>query len=101
MQDRAYDHITLLGIAFESGFNSQTTFNRIFRQMTGKSPLEYKNNLKKEQPSYNLGSHSQFARVILHRDATPGWSHEKINRNYMFKNYFKIAWRNLTRSKSY
>ncbi|MDB4919505.1 ABC transporter permease [Mucilaginibacter sp.] len=101
MQDPAFDHITLLGIAFESGFNSQSTFNRIFRQMTGKSPLEYKNDLKKEYPSYNLGSHSQFAPVILHRETTPKWSKEKLNRNDMFKNYFKIARRNLVRNKSY
>ncbi|WP_431199454.1 helix-turn-helix domain-containing protein [Mucilaginibacter sp. P25] len=47
MQDPANDHITLLGIAFESGFNSQSTFSRIFKQVTGKSPQEYKNNLKK------------------------------------------------------
>ena len=32
---------TLLGIAFESGFNSKTTFNRIFKQMTGVAPREY------------------------------------------------------------
>jgi putative ABC transport system permease protein len=101
MQDRAYNHITLLGIAFESGFNSQSTFNRIFRQMTGKSPLEYKNNLKKEHPSYNLGSRQQLASVILHRETAPKRSHEKLTRNYMFKNYFKIAWRNLVRNKSY
>ncbi|MCX6219242.1 helix-turn-helix transcriptional regulator [Spirosoma sp.] len=32
---------TLLGIAFESGFNSKTTFNRIFKEHTGQSPSEY------------------------------------------------------------
>ena len=32
---------TLLGIAFESGFNSKTTFNRIFKQVTGVAPREY------------------------------------------------------------
>jgi putative ABC transport system permease protein len=101
MQDPAFDHITLLGIAFESGFNSQSTFNRIFKQITGKSPLEYKNEQKKEYPSYSLGSKSQFGPVLLHRETTPRWFHEKINRNYMFKNYLKIAWRNLTRNKSY
>jgi len=100
MQDPAYDHITLLGIAFESGFNSQSSFNRIFRQMTGQSPLEYKNKLKKEQPSYNLGSRQQFAPVILHRETTPLWSHEKLTRNNMFKNYLKIAWRNLIKNKA-
>lgn len=33
--------LTLLGIALESGFNSKTTFNRIFRQHTGQSPREF------------------------------------------------------------
>lgn len=97
MQDPAYDHITLLGIAFESGFNSQSTFNRIFKNITGKSPQEY----KKEQSSYNLGSSSQSAIVVSNHETTPKWSVKKSNRNYMFKNYFKIARRNLVRNKSY
>lgn len=33
--------LTLLGIAFESGFNSKTTFNRIFKQVTGVAPSEF------------------------------------------------------------
>ncbi|GAB2966572.1 hypothetical protein GCM10027048_41410 [Hymenobacter coalescens] len=33
--------LTLLGIAFESGFNSKTTFNRIFKQVTGLAPSEF------------------------------------------------------------
>ncbi|MGN6638958.1 MAG: ABC transporter permease [Mucilaginibacter sp.] len=97
MQDTAYDHITLLGIAYESGFNSQSSFNRIFKQMTGKSPVEY----KKEQPSYKLGSQAQPAGIISDHETTPKWSNEKLTRNYMFKNYFKIARRNLMRNKSY
>jgi predicted permease len=101
MQDPAYDHITLLGIAFESGFNSQSTFTRIFKHMTGKSPLEYKNDLKKDYPSYNLGSHRRFATVISNHETTQMWWKEKSNRNFMFKNYFKTAWRNLVRNKSY
>lgn len=36
---------TLLGIAFESGFNSKTTFNRIFKQHTGQSPSEFANQI--------------------------------------------------------
>jgi putative ABC transport system permease protein len=101
MQDTAYDHLTLLGIAYESGFNSQSTFNRIFKQFTGKSPLEYKNDLKKEYPSYNPGNHFQFASVKLQHGSPIQWVHDKLNRNFMLKNYFKIAWRNLVRNKSY
>jgi putative ABC transport system permease protein len=101
MQDPAYGHITLLGIAYESGFNSQSTFNRIFKHITGKSPLDYKNNPEKEQPSYNLGSQTCPATLISHHETIPKWFREKLNRNNMFKNYFKIARRNLTRNKGY
>ncbi|MGF7072797.1 ABC transporter permease [Mucilaginibacter sp. 3215] len=101
MQDPAYDHLTLLGIAFESGFNSKTTFNRTFKQMTGKSPVEYKLELKKERPYYNLERQAHFTPVILNQETAPGWTVKKPNRNVMFKNYFKIAWRNLIRNKSY
>ncbi len=101
MQDKAYDHITLLGIAYESGFNSQSSFNRVFKQSTGKSPVEYKNELKKEFPSYNLRSQQQLATVNSSSEITPKWSPDKLNRNYMFRNYFKIARRNLMRHKSY
>lgn len=46
LKDPKYANITLLGIAFDSGFNSKTTFNRTFKNITGKSPLEYKNEVK-------------------------------------------------------
>jgi len=95
MQDPAYDHITLLGIAYESGFNAQSTFSRIFKQMTGKRPLEYKNDLKKDFSSYNSRSFPRFAPVILHRETTPTWSPRKLSRNFMFRNYLKISWRAL------
>ena len=101
MQDPAFDRITLLGIAYESGFNSKTTFHRIFKEMTGKSPAEYKAEQKKVIPSYNLEPPAGIMPVVLHRQSTPKWSHEKLTRNYMFKNYFKIARRNLMRNKSY
>lgn len=35
------DYLTLTGIAFECGFNSQATFQRVFKQMTGVSPKEF------------------------------------------------------------
>jgi putative ABC transport system permease protein len=101
MEDPAYDHITLLGIAFESGFNSKTTFNRTFKQLTGASPIEYKAFLKKERPSYNLGRYPRFAAIISNHETTPKWSHGKLNRNVMFKNYLKIAWRTIARNKAH
>jgi putative ABC transport system permease protein len=99
MQDPAYDRLTLLGIALDAGFNSKSTFNRTFRQMTGKSPAEYKNDLKKEGPSYHLRPYSRSIAVISYHEATPKWSSGNLNRNYMFRNYLKIAWRNITANK--
>ena len=98
MQDPAYSHITLLGIAFESGFNSKATFNRIFKQMTGKSPIEYKTLLKKEVSNYNLRRTPPFAAVISNHETTPKWSGKKLNVNYMFKNYLKVALRSMRKS---
>jgi len=87
MQDPAYDQLTLLGIAFESGFNSKPTFNRIFKQVTGKSPAEY----KKEVLPYNLRRYPAAAMLIS--------GHQP--KKFMFRNYLKIAWRSLLRNKSY
>ncbi|MBS1531650.1 MAG: ABC transporter permease [Bacteroidetes bacterium] len=101
MLDPAYSHLTLLGIAYESGFNSQTTFTRVLKQLTGKSPLEYKNELKKDYPFYNLDSRERFPAIISNHNTTHKWSDGKLNRNYMFRNYLKIAWRNMLRSKVY
>lgn len=101
MQDPVYDRFTLLGIAYESGFNSQRTFNRVFKEMTGKTPVDYKNSLKKELPNDKLASLPRLRPVILHHDSIPRWSHEQINRTVMFKNYFKIAFRNFWKYKAF
>ncbi len=34
-------HLTVLSIAFEAGFNSKTTFNNVFKKLTGCTPTEY------------------------------------------------------------
>lgn len=39
--DGEHKKSTLLGIAFDSGFNSKATFNRAFKKNTGKTPKEY------------------------------------------------------------
>lgn len=38
---------TILGIAYDCGFNSQATFQRAFRKVTGQSPTEYLENQRK------------------------------------------------------
>lgn len=39
--DGEHKKSTLLGIAFDSGFNSKATFNRAFKKNSGKTPKEY------------------------------------------------------------
>ncbi|SEM82993.1 ABC-type antimicrobial peptide transport system, permease component [Mucilaginibacter gossypiicola] len=86
MKDKAYEHITLEGIAYDSGFNSPRTFHRAFKQLTGETPAAY----KKQLPSYNMAYGSRRPVIIS----------DQVNRNHMFKNYLKIAWRNSVRHKA-
>ncbi|WP_261511536.1 helix-turn-helix domain-containing protein [Chryseobacterium paludis] len=48
LDDSAYKHLSLTGIAFECGFNSEASFYRIFRQYTGNSPKSYLQEIKRE-----------------------------------------------------
>lgn len=45
LSDPKYSHYSILGIAYECGFNSKSTFNSIFKKMVGNTPSEYKNNI--------------------------------------------------------
>lgn len=47
LADSTNRHLTISGIALESGFNSQATFQRVFKNNTGMSPREYMH----QQPS--------------------------------------------------
>lgn len=47
LADPAFDHLTILGIAFDCGFNSKSSFNNIFKQYTGQTPSEYKKQVSK------------------------------------------------------
>jgi AraC-like DNA-binding protein len=41
--DEKFEHLTIVAIAFESGFNSKSTFNSIFKQHTEMTPSQWKN----------------------------------------------------------
>ncbi|MES2110185.1 MAG: ABC transporter permease [Bacteroidota bacterium] len=101
MHDPAYDRLTLRGIAYESGFNSERTFHRVFKEMTGKTPLEYKNSLGKQLPIDKLAAPPRIRPVILRPESPPIWAAAKLKRNVMIKNYLKLAWRNTIGNKVY
>ena len=41
MASKEFQHLTLLAVAFESGFNSKTTFNRAFKKFTNQNPSDF------------------------------------------------------------
>ena len=43
LQDPEYSNLTILAIAYDSGFNSKSSFNTIFKEKTGMPPSEYLN----------------------------------------------------------
>jgi len=42
LMDKQFDNYSILGIAYECGFNSKASFNRIFKKHTGITPSSYK-----------------------------------------------------------
>ena len=42
------NNLTLIGIAFNSGFNSKATFNRVFKKTTGFTPSDYKQSVSEK-----------------------------------------------------
>ncbi|WP_043706642.1 helix-turn-helix domain-containing protein [Tenacibaculum ovolyticum] len=40
--NKDYNHISILGIAYESGFNSKTSFNTTFKKISAQTPSEFK-----------------------------------------------------------
>ncbi|MDT8401691.1 MAG: helix-turn-helix domain-containing protein [Bacteroidales bacterium] len=50
LKDPAYKNYTLLAIAYDSGFNSKSTFNTIFKNLTHLTPTQYLEKLSSERP---------------------------------------------------
>ncbi|HLO81452.1 MAG TPA: ABC transporter permease [Chitinophagaceae bacterium] len=101
MKDPGNDHLTLLGLAYDSGFNSKSSFNRIFKEMTGKTPAEYKSDLKKGIPVYKLRRRAEYETIISSPETTSRWIRLILTRHIMFKNYYQTALRNLLKNKFY
>ncbi|XLS30966.1 helix-turn-helix domain-containing protein [Flavobacteriaceae bacterium M23B6Z8] len=51
LPDPKYAQLSMLGIAFESGFNSKATFNRVFKKFAGVSPSAFMEAYKKRETS--------------------------------------------------
>lgn len=49
LSDRSFDHLSITGIALESGFNSQATFQRAFKTATQLTPKGYRASLGQKQ----------------------------------------------------
>ncbi len=46
ISDARFQHYTIIAIAFDSGFNSKSTFNTFFKSYTGKTPSQYRKSLQ-------------------------------------------------------
>lgn len=46
MKNPEYKNFTILAIALDSGFNSKSSFNSVFKKITGMTPTEYKRSIK-------------------------------------------------------
>ena len=45
VNDPANAHLSMLGVAFDCGFNSKAAFNAVFKRMTGQTPSDFRRSL--------------------------------------------------------
>ncbi|CAM1342853.1 helix-turn-helix domain-containing protein [Tenacibaculum amylolyticum] len=53
IRNGAAKELTLLALAFDAGFNSKATFNRVFKKQEGSTPLQFKKEVEKGLMSSN------------------------------------------------
>ena len=53
LKDPAYRNLTILAIAYDSGFNAKSSFNTIFKEKTGMTPSEYLKKVLGGDPDLN------------------------------------------------
>jgi len=46
LQNSRAEQLTFLGLAYEAGFNSKSSFNRVFKEVTNQTPSQYSQSLK-------------------------------------------------------
>lgn len=49
LNNKTYQHFTILAIALDSGFNTKSAFNNTFKKMTGSTPSEFKKRLNSQK----------------------------------------------------
>lgn len=47
LSDADFNHLNMVGIAYQAGFNSKTIFNTAFKKITGQTPTDYRKNSQK------------------------------------------------------
>lgn len=52
IEEGGSEKLTLLAIAYDSGFNSKATFNRVFKQQVGMTPIQFKKKFNKRSQSF-------------------------------------------------
>jgi len=51
LTDPSNDHLTILGVAFDAGFNSKATFNTAFKKATGQTPSQFRATIRVDAPA--------------------------------------------------
>jgi len=54
LNDPDYDHLKIISLAWDCGFNSKSAFYNAFKKITGETPTEYRSRVQKE--TYRIGA---------------------------------------------